>query len=512
MKRIFKYIAVVSAVLTLSSCGNDWLNLTKDDSFSSTQDLKYVDLISLQVGMYNAIQYSTDYYGAKFIYDGDVKADDMQYYNQGNSMSVYSYGYTFNTENAGGCWVPAYYLIKCANVIIETEVTDAANHTADIDDIKGQAYFMRALAHFDLMRNYGEYWDTSSIWGVPIIDRVIPGGELMSNNPKRNTVAEVYSQIVKDLEENAIPMMKDAKAEAGFVDRWAAKALLCRVYLYMGDDESLGKCVSLADDIIKNSPYKLWTNSEYVEAWKKRGNSENLFEIVNTGIDNLYRDGIGYIMNEKGGGYGYSDVISTIQLYNLYDDNDVRKGLFATPAENPDGYHIFLKKYPGTEPAAGRPGENDVVTASIPVLRMSEVYLNGAEAAVKLGRSEGDAWLTAIAQRANPNAPAVSGANLERVLFERRLELCGEGHRFYDAIRNNKVIYRDNITAYMAEINAATGINIQQPAGVEAANAALHSTLTADNMTIDRSHMKLVLPIPLSETNVNKYIEQYYRW
>ena len=511
MKRIFKYIAVATAVLTLSSCGNEWLNVTKDDSLSTDIELSYAELDPLRIGMFNAIQYSGDYYGAQFIYDGDVKADDMQYYVEGNSTGSPSYTYTYNLENSGGCWTPAYYLIKCANVILEANVVGSGSVADDIKNIKGQAYFMRALAHFDLLKNYGEYWDTSSIWGIPIIDRVIPGDELMTNNPKRNTVAEVYTQIIKDLEEYAIPMMKTKKADAGFVDQWSAKALLCRVYLFMGDDTSLGKCVDLADEIIKESPYGLWQNGEYVDAWKKRGNSENMFEIVYTSNDNLFRDGIGYYMMENGA-LGYGNFVSTLQFYNLFDNNDVRKNLFVPHSKDPNGNRIFIKKYPGTEPAPGRPGENDPMTASVPVLRLSEVYLNGAEAAVRLGRSEGDAWLTELVQRANPTAPAVTGANLERVLFERRLELFGEGHRLYDVVRNNKTIYRDNIDAYMQEVNSATGINIQQPAGVQAANAELHPILAGDNLTITRTHRKLVLPIPLAEVNVNKEIEQYYKW
>ncbi|MEG2758802.1 MAG: RagB/SusD family nutrient uptake outer membrane protein, partial [Rikenellaceae bacterium] len=75
--------------------------------------------------------------------------------------------------------------------------------------------------------------------GVPIINRVIPGGDLASNKPARNTVKEVYDQIVEDLvgEGKAIALMADKKAVDGFANAWSAKALLCRVYLYMGENK-----------------------------------------------------------------------------------------------------------------------------------------------------------------------------------------------------------------------------------------------------------------------------------
>ncbi|MEG1553551.1 MAG: RagB/SusD family nutrient uptake outer membrane protein [Rikenellaceae bacterium] len=517
MKRTLKYIAVLSLTFFLASCGNDWLDLKKDDSFSSTQKLKTKDLVSMQIGMYNAIQGSSDYYGARMIYDGDVRADDFQYKESGSGRADDSFLYAYDLNNAVGCWKDAYYLIKTASSIIEAKPVDADKNEKVVNDIKGQAYFMRAIAHLDLLRNYGEFYDVNSKWGVPIINRVIPGGELASNKPARNTVKEVYDQIVEDLvgEGKAIALMADKKAVDGFANAWSAKALLCRVYLYMGENK---KCLDVANDIITNSPYQLWKNDEYLSAWTKRGNSEILFEIVNNTEDNVGREAIGYLMYPTGGN-GYGDVVATLQYTNLFQDGDVRKGLFfededAKPTNTWVGKKIFMYKYPGVDKSASGTG-NDNMTASIPVLRLSEVYLNGAEAAQKLGDAKADGLLTAIVQRANPKAPAVSGANLERVLLERRLELGGEGFRFYDALRNDKTMYRDNVAEYMKEVDAS-GVKITQPETVEAENAALHPSLASEYLSISRASKKIILPIPAREINVinsnSTIIEQYYKW
>ncbi|MEG2121648.1 MAG: RagB/SusD family nutrient uptake outer membrane protein, partial [Rikenellaceae bacterium] len=254
-------------------------------------------------------------------------------------------------------------------------------------------------------------------------------------------------------------------------------------------------------------------------AWTKRGNSEFIFEIVNTAEDNVVREGIGYLMYPAGG-TGYGDIAATIQYTNLFQDGDVRKGLFfedekAKKTDARFGKKVFMNKYPGIEKSAAGAG-NDNTTASVPVFRLSEVYLNGAEAAQKLANAaKTDGLLTAIVQRANPKAPAVSGANLERVLLERRLELGGEGFRFYDALRNDKTMYRDNVAEYMKEVDAS-GVKITQPETVEAENAALHPSLNASYLNIDRNGKKIIYPIPAREINVinatGTIIEQYDRW
>ena len=99
-----------------------------------------------------------------------------------------------------------------------------------------------------------------------------------------------------------------------------------------------------------------------------------------------------------------------------------------------------MKKWPGTD-ATTPSFENNYV-----IFRLSEVYLNAAEAGVKIGGAsavKGLNYLNAIVQRANP-AKEVTAAEytLDRVLEERSKELIGEGHRFFDMLRNGKTIVR----------------------------------------------------------------------
>lgn len=510
---------MLSLTVLMSSCGNEWLNQNPDNAFSSGQDLTTKDLVSLQVGMYNALQYSNEYYAARMIYDGDIRGDDFQYKESGASKGSSSYLYTYAVDDAVSCWEPAYYLIKTANVILESTVVDLdadKDNLAIVDNIRGQAYFMRALAHFDLLRSYGEFYDIDSKWGIPIMDKLVPGDQLATNKPARSTVREVYNKIVEDLtaEDGAIALMSDGR-EKTFANSWTAKALLCRVYLYMGQNQ---ECLDVANEII-GGPYSLWKNNEYLSAWSKRDNSEMLLEVVNTSEDNSYRESIGYFMYPDMGGNGYGAIVATLQYANLFQNGDVRKELFfedkgASASAPWFGKKIFMYKYPGTEQSLSGTGF-DNKTASVPVLRLSEVYLNAAEAAQKLKNSQVDALLTAIVQRAEPSAPAVSGANLERVLLERRKELGGEGHRFYDALRNNKVMYRDDVKKYMEEVNAS-GVVIDVPAGIQGENEKIHPVLDNKYIAIDRNNKKIIYPIPSRELKVintdKEILQQYYKW
>lgn len=163
----------------------------------------------------------------------------------------------------------------------------------------------------------------------------------------------------------------------------------------------------------------------------------NDFELINNGSDDWAdREGIGYLLNEQ----GYADAICTKSFVDMLqtDPADVRnevvlpamydKNLKKTYGENP----IFINKFP-----LGALG--DMRLANLPILRLSEVYLNAAEAAAKLGgaaKAEGIKYLNDLLDKRTKTPTAkVSDAIaddefLSKVLIERRKELVGEGQRF----------------------------------------------------------------------------------
>ncbi len=470
-------------LVALSACGNSWLNL--DPSTSTSSDKAIVDYYSATValnGLYDGIQGSSSrvsYYAARMFYTGDVRGDDMQARTQGmRSSSTYEMRYT--QDNAPVIWAIPYNVIRRSNNILQAiENGKVADATAEqLNSLKSEALAIRALVHFDLCKLYGVPYsvDNGASLGVPIVIEPIGVNAL----PKRSTIAEVYAQVISDLKESLdLGGLKTTK-NYGYVNSWYVKALLSKVYLYKEDN---AQALALAEDVLKNSPYVLWTAEEYIDGWNTNdtGRKEMLFEIINkNSSDWADREGIAYLMYED----GYADLIATKSFIDMLgaDPNDVRNGILIAPQINEDLIEqygktpIFVNKFP--------PANGDVRLNSLPMMRLSEVYLIAAEAAAKLGKSDKAAeYLNIIHLRANPAASPVSQADatLDRISVERRKELVGEGQRFFDAMRNNETIVR------------YTNQNDMQ----------LHYTLIPESQKFDRTYFRTLFPIPIDEVNVN---------
>lgn len=276
--------------------------------------------------------------------------------------------------------------------------------------------------------------DKGVSWGAPIVDHAVTDDE----NPPRSTVAQDYEFIIKTLE-NAIPMMSTEKVNSR-MNAYGAKALLSRIYLYHEDNDKAFKIASdLIEDLKQKGTYKLYTRDQYIASWdlKSKFGSESLFEIMNTADDNPGRNGLSYLMHWN----GYREMFPTVSFIEkiFKDPNDIRCELLEK--QNYEGQEVYwLKKWPGTD-AVTPSLENNYV-----IFRLSEVYLNAAEAGYKLGgeaRIKGLEYLNAIVQRANPkNVVTPEEFTLDRILDERSKELIGEGHRFFDLLRNGKTVIR----------------------------------------------------------------------
>lgn len=486
MKKLSKTIIYLGLGLIFSSCGNDWLNL--GPSTAEQSDKAIVDYKSASValtGVYDGLQGSssrTSYYAARMFYYGDVRGEDMQARTQGmRSSSCYEMRYI--ATDAPNMWSIPYNVIRRANNVIKAldddKVLDA---TPDqLNNLRAEALVVRALVHFDLCRIYAKPYsmgDPKSNLGVPIVKVPLD----MSAIPGRNTVEEVYKQVIDDLTE-ALSLKNGLKVEKnyGYVNVWFAKALLSRIYLYKEDNIN---ALKYAEDVIANSPYKLFTNEGYVSGWTTtdKGREEMLFEIINASENDWSdREGVAYLANEN----GYADYIVTKSFLDMMneDPNDVRNGILLEATDSTyiktfGDNKIFMNKFPAN-PVTGEMRLN-----SLPILRLSEVYLNAAEAAAKLDNFETAAkYLNKIVLRANPAVTPLKTeeVTLKRILLERRKELIGEGHRFFDAMRNN-----ETVTRYLN--SDSKGFNYE---------------LSNESKSFDRTYFRTLLPIPLQEIQAN---------
>ena len=480
---IFKTIVCGFAALALTSCGNDWLDTVPSNGVDASSAITTdEELNTARVGMYQMFKGSSsyyDYYGARMWYYADVRGEDIQNEPSG-SRTTSMYGFTYRTaSDAPAIWTTPYRVIRRASRVIEAaESGSLTGDAAWIAEMNAEAKVLRALAHFDLVRVYGQTYtaDNGASLGVPVVTSALE----ISATPGRNTVAEVYTFVENELNAAINSGALSTDINTGYVNEWTAKAILARVALYKGDNAT---ALSMAEDIISNSPYELWSHDEYADAWAKTDPAhikEPIFEIVMTGTtDWVDREGIANLYQEA----GYADMIMTKSFLNMMseDENDCRWGVMvAAKTEDYSAKYgedrVFLNK---------KLAMNTFI--SLRVIRLSEIYLIAAEAAAKTSAATKAAkYLNAIVLRANPNATPVADADatVARISKERRKELVGEGHRLFDAMRNN-----ETITRYTSE-----------------ADRGYHSPLNEEARSFDRTFFKVLLPIPQGEIDVNPTI------
>ena len=491
-------LAGMCMMATLPAC-KDFLNTEPSDSLPTDKVLKEYSLLPSAVnGLYDGLQgdnSTTSYYAARFPIAGDLMGDDVQGVPSGSRVSSY-YKMAYTKSVAPGIWGTAYNIIRRANRLIQmcsnlTNASPTAKQAAVIKKARAHALAVRALVHFDLCRQYATPYPFSNDGkapGVPIVT-TIPENK---STPGRATLGEVYAQIIADFKE-AIASNALSETSYGTISLNAAKALLARVYLYMGTTEGNTEALRLSKEVIESGKYELAsTVSAYKTIWSEPGSKEMIFSIVNFDTkDWADREGLAYIYHVN----GYYNAHITKKFYDemQQDPKDVRWNVLwpsqgakaadaikGTPGITPD-MKIFIGKYPG------KAAYKDMRTNDIPVIRLAEVYLNAAEAAFKLNdKATAQTYLNAIVKRANPaNTVALNDVTLERILLERAKELVGEGHRFFDLMRN--------------------GLRCERFFG---GVAGWHGTLDRQAQSFDHTYFRTILPIPESELDVNPTLAQ----
>ena len=502
LKSIYKVMGCAILAASLSSCVNDWLDVAPSDGADAGAALtNSSDLDAARTGMYKALKGTSslvDYYGMQFFVYGDVHAgDDYQYNNIGGSNRASFYydmnyqtasEFTSSTSSSTVTWKSPYIVIGRANRIIAAAeggaLSDAAEAKATIDQYAAEAKVLRALAHFDLVRIYGKPYteDQGASLGVPLVTEVLESNA----KPARSTVAEVYTQVVKDLTEAISSNALATETEPGYVSVWGAKAILSRVYLNMGD---YANALSVAEDIIKNSGAALWTRDQYFKAWDAGtpNESEFLFRLnVSGSTDNNDLNGIGNLQGRD----GYKEMVATKKFVDMLsaDANDVRNDMFlpATADKEVAAFgtnKVYLNKLRGQ-------GGNLRNVTIIPIIRLSEVYLTAAECAFRTNdKAKAVEYLNDLVKNRTTSASALateSDITLDRILIERRKELIGEGQRYFDALRCNETIVR-----YTSD-----------------ADKGWHKTLSKEAQSFDRDYFKAIAAIPQAEINANPNIKQ----
>ncbi len=508
IKSIYKFTGVAVLAVALSSCGNDWLDVSPSDGTDADGALVSTNgVTAARVGLYKALKGDrsfVDYYGQQMFVYGDVHAgDDYQYNNIGGSnRGSFYYLMTYNSASEFGSsnvpWQSPYIVIGRANRIIEAVdgggISDASENAELLAQYKAEALVMRALAHFDLVRIYGKPYteNQGASLGVPLVTTTLES----SSKPARSTVKEVYDQVLKDLNSaislNALPAAIDDANPAGYINKWGAKAILSRVYLNMGD---YANALSTAEEVINNPDgFRLWTRDEYVGAWGPSviNESEFLFRFnVSSSVDNNDLVGIGNLQQVG----GYAEMVATKSFVERLsaDENDIRNDIFVDASASSQRTDVEVKTYGKNKVYLNKlrgVGGNSRTVPVVPVIRMSEVYLTAAECAFRTGdNAKAAEYLNDIIKNRTTTESRLvtaSTVTLDGILMERRKELIGEGQRYFDALRCG-----ETITRYTND-----------------ADKGWHATLSTEARSFGSDSFKAIAAIPQSEINANPQIEQ----
>lgn len=300
----------------------------------------------------------------------------------------------------------------------------------------GEAYYFRAWIYLNLTTRFG---------GVPLLrentQEIVP----------RATEDECWELIYEDITE-AVNMLGTSNSYY-YVSQDAAKALKARICLYMGKKD---EAKNLAEELINSGRYRLDTFENIFNTYPSRkNNSETIFAFLcqdsaqsSIQIGNEFYS-YDYIHKGKG---SYSVPQSFFEAWEANDNRKARSVIF-------EGGYYRLNKYP-----AGQGG-----TDPVNVSRIAEMYLISAEAQ---GYPNGVARLNELREARGLGGVSVTneGNFLDAVLSERRFELFGENHRYYDLVRTGKAIETLGIKEFQllfpipdTEITKSKKILVQNP-------------------------------------------------
>jgi len=501
-------LIVIGAVFT--SCSDEKVldlspinNISVEDSFSTPS------LIESSVnGMYNAAaigQYNATtpnggrgyVWGAAFVQQGDNRGEDVV-----NTATFYQLTYTATydatTANNVYYWVDGYRLINRCNLVIEG-VTGAVNagiiSSEDGDNYIGQAKFLRAITHFELLNFFARPYNFSAgatHEGIPYREVGIDTQAEIDSQILlgRNTVAECYQKIITDLNdaENFITSTELTKASKN-----AAIAFKTRVYLHMRDWQNV-----IVEGTKLNGSYTLTAEPDgpFDDNY---GNTESIFSILHAATNN---PGVNAALASQYNRRRLVCISPIIWRDPSWLADDKRRSETYN-GDDPDGmvFTVSGRKY------TAKYRDGVTYTDAAPVIRYAEVLLNMAEAHARKASPDltsSLSLLNAVRDRAlaDPAAQSYTSAQLPNpstmvgaILKERRIEFLMEGRRWSDIhrLQNDDLHPIDGIPAKVANGNPAAstftlGTPYTGPYGVDA---------------IPSSDFRFLWPIPQVEINSN---------
>jgi len=447
MRNIFK-ISIVFLLLLTIGCSKEFLDPIPQTSVDEQLVFDTRDRVLSQAnGMYDFMN-SGAFLGGRFFVYGDIRADNFIPKSSNLVTNFASWNHTEVSSNneVQNCWGAVYAAVNAINIFIEgltkswTDGLLTGKITeAEYNQFRSEAYTLRAICYFDLLQLYAKPYiqGNGANPGVPL--RLSSLKTLEGNDLARSTVAQVYTQILKDLndaEPLAILAYSTDLLNTTRIHKNTIIAFKTRVYLHM---QNWPMVVSESARIVSaTAPFKAPADV----AFALNPSFANLFETPYTSKESIFsmpftttntpgtQNGLPHY-------YSYSSSESYYlnkgvgSIYATMEATDVRKtSLYLS------GGNYFLTKFP----------DLTTLTNYAPVMRYAEILLNRAEAIVRAGNAvtqEAVDLLNAVRTRSFPtgayaiDAFATEADFYTAILLERNMEFLGEGMRTMDLQRLN---------------------------------------------------------------------------
>ena len=454
-------------MLLMVSCSDSFVNVTSQDKNSNdffNSEAEYQDAL---VGAYELLQ--STYLNVMV---GEIASDNTLAGGESATdvpgiQEIDDMIQTPVNQQLRDIWDWMYGGVNRANFIMEYQnKTDFQNK----NNVIGQTRFLRAYYYFELVKWFGD---------VPlVVDKTIQFGDQYTID--RTPKADVYAQIEQDLI-YAAANLPYTQSEAGRVTKGAAQALLGKVYLYQ---DKFTEAATVLEDVINNGPYSLITDTRTVEGFKifpifendYENNAESVFEIQYTDKEGAdfgclqcsegnVAVGFNGIRNYTGPTFdsGFSFNVPTQDVVDEFEvGDDVRKNTAildinawatATGATYSKGYEhtgYYNRKYIARKGDLNTGDANLTNPNNYRAIRFADVLLMAAEALNRGGISDTRAqtYLNRVRRRAfgdTAHDVSFTGSNLTTAIYhERRVELVGEGHRFFDLVRTGRAAQKIN--------------------------------------------------------------------
>lgn len=288
-------------------------------------------------------------------------------YGYGGGSDLSSYTYKANSNEALSMWTYGYNLVNAANGFLENVAPVTTIPDSTKREMIAEAKFLRAYGDTYLLLNFGQYYDTTSPYGIILRSQFVTD---VSIAQPRSSVGAAYDTILADLS-SAIPDLAGVNTSPAWTNAWAAKLLEARLLINRGGPADYASVVSLTSDIIQHSPFSLEGNVEDIFRTKGLSSTE-----VILGIQPYTSPLQTYKFNEY---LYYNQFVLTDSAVSLFS-NDPRRswtyyvGDFTAYGLGYQG--VFTKYFPGdtTNPTA------TPITEYSYAFRLTEAYLLEAEA------------------------------------------------------------------------------------------------------------------------------------